>query len=92
MYAATSLGRKLGLATPSSVACATGSTQAQKSRWGLRSRRWLLRHEAQHVKGDAAAFTGFECPEAGCTFKDPTSPPPTASLKASWKEPPLTVA
>jgi hypothetical protein len=36
--------------------------QAQKSRWGLRSRRWLLRHEAQHVKGDAAAFTGFECP------------------------------
>ncbi len=19
-----------------------------------------------------AAFTGFECPEAGCTFKDPT--------------------
>ena len=30
-------------------------------------------HEKQHVKGDAAACTGFECPEAGCTFKDPTS-------------------
>jgi len=55
-------GASWGCTTPSSVACATGSTQAQKSRWGLRSRRWLLRHEAQHVKGDAAAFTGFECP------------------------------
>ena len=25
------------------------------------------------VKGDAAATTGFECPEAGCAFSDPTS-------------------
>jgi hypothetical protein len=61
-------GASWGCTTPSSVACATGSTQAQKSRWGLRSRRWLLRHEAQHVKGDAAAFTGFECP----TYKSRT--------------------
>jgi hypothetical protein len=35
--------------------------------------RFLLIHEAQHVKGDAAAFTDFECPEVDCTFKDPTS-------------------
>ena len=33
----------------------------------------LLTHEAQHVKGDAAAFTGFKCPQADCTFTDPTS-------------------
>lgn len=33
-------GASWGCATPSSVACATGSTQARKSRWGLRSRRW----------------------------------------------------
>ena len=35
--------------------------------------RMLLIHEATHVKGDAADFTGFECPEAGCVFRDPTS-------------------
>ncbi|KOO32166.1 hypothetical protein Ctob_015704, partial [Chrysochromulina tobinii] len=33
----------------------------------------LLIHEAQHIKGDAADFTGFKCPEASCTFKDPKS-------------------
>ena len=33
----------------------------------------LLKHEKEHVKGDAAAFTGFKCPEAGCTFSNPTS-------------------
>ena len=35
--------------------------------------RRLLSHEAQHIKGDAADLTGFECPEAGCVFRDPTS-------------------
>jgi hypothetical protein len=33
----------------------------------------LLQHEAQHIMGDAAALTGFECPEPDCDFKDPTS-------------------
>jgi hypothetical protein len=35
----------------------------------------LLRHEAQHSKGDATAFKGFECPEDDCTFTDLTSAP-----------------
>ena len=33
----------------------------------------LRQHEAQHTKGDAEAFNGFECPEADCTHKEPTS-------------------
>ena len=28
--------------------------------------RNLLKHEKEHIKGEAAATTGFECPEAGC--------------------------
>ena len=32
----------------------------------------VLKHEKQHVKGDAAASTGFECPKAGCAFSNPT--------------------
>jgi hypothetical protein len=35
----------------------------------------LLLHEAQHTKGDAEAFKGFECPQSDCKFTDPKSAP-----------------
>ena len=50
------------------------STQVHHGKWlNGNDLKKLLQHEKQHVKGDPAAFTGFRCPEAGCTFSDPTS-------------------
>ena len=50
------------------------STQVRHGMWingnALRS---LLKHEKEHIKGDAAATTGFKCPEAGCAFSDQTA-------------------
>ena len=67
MYAATSLGRKLGLRDSIFSGLRHGEYPGTKATLGPE-----ISALAQHVKGDAAAFTGFECPEAGCTFKDPT--------------------
>ena len=50
------------------------STHVRHGKWiNGNALQTLLKHEKEHVKGDAAATTGFECPEAGCAFSDPTS-------------------
>jgi hypothetical protein len=45
-----------------------------KGKWTIGGSLGNVRtHEKEHVKGDAAASTGFKCPEAGCAFSNPTS-------------------